>query len=160
VPIATPASPDETAFRSDLDGEPFRVGALMGHWHLVESTWPRPIIAIAATPRLGAPNEVQLRFELSGYPVHAPTSTPWDTTAQAPLSVDQRPAGRRASNIFRRDGWNHGEGLYVPYDRLAMNGHENWKSEFPHLWWKSDCDITFYLQQIYEVLHDEDYTGV
>jgi len=40
-----------------------------------------------------------------------------------------------------------------------MAGHESWQREFPHLWWKSEYDITFYLRQVYDVLHDEDYNG-
>jgi hypothetical protein len=153
-------APDERAFRADLDAEPFLVGVALGSWHLVDPGWPFPVIAVAAAHRSGAPSEFNLRFDLTGYPMNAPTATPWDTTAHAALPTDHRPAGRRPSAVFRRDGWNHGEGLYAPYDRLAMNGHQNWEAEFPHLWWRPEYDITFYLQQVYDILHDEDFIGV
>jgi hypothetical protein len=152
--------PDERALRIDLDAPPFTIGAALGHWRLVSLRWPTCVIAVSAAPRPGAPDEVALKFDLSGYPTSAPTSTPWDIDTDGPLEVQKRPSGRRASCIFRRDGWNNGVCLYAPYDRLAMTGHDNWSIEFPHLWWTGSNDITFYLQHVFDVLHDQDYTGV
>ena len=152
--------PDERAFRSDVDGDPFKVGVALGYWKLISITWPKVLIAVTAAERDASPDEVVLNFHLAGYPNDAPTATPWNVETDSALVADRLPAGRRASSIFRRDGWNGGNGLYAPYDRLAMKGHENWARGHSHLWWKHDYDITFYLRNVYVVLHDEDYTGV
>jgi hypothetical protein len=158
--IAQPQSPDELSLANDLAIESFVIGTKLGQWRLIKLSWPMCSIAVAAAVRENAPSEVLLNFDLTGYPSRAPTSTPWDIETNVPLAIDLRPAGRRASSIFRRDGWNNGVGLYAPYDRLAMSGHDNWQRDFPHLWWKAEYDIAFYLQQVYDVLHDADYTGV
>jgi hypothetical protein len=158
--VSVAQSPDRLSFEHDLTNESFVVGEKLGQWHVVDLCWPNCSIAVSAACRDNAPKEFLLYFDLTGYPSSAPTSTPWDAETNTPLAIGKRPAGRRANAIFRRDGWNKGIGLYAPYDRLAMNGHDNWQSEFPYLWWKPEYDITFYLQQVYDVLHDEDYTGV
>ena len=153
-------SPDERALRADLEAEPFVVGATAGRWRLDDLQWPLCVISVAAAPRQNAPSEFSLRFELSGYPAQAPTATPWDRTANQQLESPKLPAGRRAGHVFRRDNWLEGKALYAPYDRLAFQGHPDWPRDFPHLCWQSSYDITFYLEQVYELLHDEDYLGV
>lgn len=153
-------APDERALRSDLEGKAFITGVALDYWRLVDAQWPSAMIAVRAAQRSGAPDEVILRFDFNGYPASAPTSTPWDVETSTQLAPERRPAGRRASSLFRRDGWNGGAGLYAPYDRLGFAGHENWGQDHAHLCWKPDYDLTFYLRQVYDVLHDEDYTGV
>jgi hypothetical protein len=153
-------APDERVFRSDLERQPFVVGAATGRWRLDSLTWPYAVISVAAAPRPGAPSEVALRFELTGYPAQGPTSTPWDGTADRQLDASRLPVGRRASHVFRRDGWLEGRALYAPFDRVGLQGHTDWPTTFPHQCWRPNHDITFYLEFVYDLLHDEDYEGI
>ena len=153
-------APDERTFKRDIASKTFELGTKTDRWRLDYLEWPYCVIAVFAAPRDGAPSEFSLRFELSGYPIQAPTSMPWDRNANQKADVAKLPVGRRASGVFRRDGWNEGNSLYAPYDRLALPGHPDWGSKYPHLCWKESYDITFYLEQIHGLLHDEDYDGV
>jgi hypothetical protein len=153
-------APDERAFRADLEGQPFVIGVATGRWRLDDLSWPNCVISVSAATRPGAPQEVSLRFELSGYPIQGPTATPWDWEANRQLDVSRLPVGRRASHMFRRDGWMAGAALYAPFDRVAIEGHPDWPASFPHLCWTPRCDISFYLGHVYDLLHDDDYVGV
>ena len=155
-----PIAPDERAFRSDLEAQPFVVGVATGRWRLDSLDWPYSVISVHAAFRSGAPPDVTLRFELTGYPAQGPTATPWDLTTNQQLDVLKLPVGRRASHAFRRDGWMEGKALYAPFDRIALQGHNDWPITFPHQCWKPHFDITFYLEQVYELLHDVDYVGI
>jgi hypothetical protein len=104
---------------------------------------------------MGAPTEYVLRFELTNYPADAPIATPWDESTNSELGAAGRPKGGRAATAFRMD-WQGGAALYLPCDRTAAAGHTGWAS-----WrWDSSKDITYYLRLVYELLNDEDYTGV
>lgn len=150
---------DERLFQAHLEAAPFRSGVARGKWRLVSLNWPHAVLAVSAAERAGGPAEYGLRFELSGYPHAAPTALPWDLKANRPLAANQRPTGsRRVSKAFRTD-WNGGQCLYMPCDRGAMAGHENWRTEFPHYWWTADRAITHYLGIVHELLNSADYSG-
>ena len=153
-------APDERAFRNDLETAPFAIGVASGRWRLDEVQWPNCVISVAAASRENAPSEFSLRFDLTGYPAEAPTAMAWDQSKNQLLDRSQLPAGRRAGHVFRRDSWMEGRALYAPYDRLALPGHADWPKQFPHLCWQPSYDITFYLEQVFELLHDDEYIGV
>jgi hypothetical protein len=153
-------SPGERLAREHLVGGRFQAGLDSGHWRVIgELVWPNIVIAVGAAPRPGAPNEFALRFDLSDYPTRAPTSTPWDLETDSKLLADKRPKGERVGMAFRTN-WQGGIALYVPYDRVALEGHPNWGTEFPRLLWDPTKKITFYLIKVHELLTDDDYTGV
>jgi hypothetical protein len=153
-------APDERSFLADLERESFAIGVSAGRWRLDELEWPGCVISVAAARRDNAPSEFSLKFDLTGYPAQAPTATPWDRTSNQQLDSSKLPRGRRAGHVFRRDGWMGGRALYAPYDRVALPGHPDWLDKFPELCWQPNFDITFYLEQVYDLLHDPDYAGV
>jgi hypothetical protein len=155
-----PIAPDERAFRSDIEAQPFLVGVATGRWRLDAVVWPNAVISVSAAPRPTGMSELTLRFELTGYPIQGPTATPWDLSTNQQLDSSKLPVGRRASHVFRRDGWMNGQALYAPFDRIAIAGHDEWPVTFPYQCWKSDLDITFYLEHVYDLLHDDDYVGI
>jgi hypothetical protein len=156
----TVMSPDERAIRQHLDSARFQAGVAAGTWHLVSVKWPIVMVGIAAAPRDGAPEEFALRLDVAGYPHSAPTGTVWDPDANAILAPDRRPRGDRASQIFRRDGWEQGRAMYAPWDRVALQGHPGWAQQYPHSVWNAQRDLTFVLANVSEVMNADDYLGI
>lgn len=153
-------SPDERVFREHVTSTRFREGVERGRWRIVgEIAWPVVLVAVAAAPRDGAPPEHAVRFDLTGYPETAPTATPWNPAAGGVLEQELRPKGERVGRVFRID-WENGKALYAPFDRVALNSHPNWKTQYPRQAWNSTRDLTWLLQILHEMLNNDDYTGI
>jgi hypothetical protein len=150
--------PDERTFRSHIDAGPFQSGSDRRDWRLVSIEWPFAVIAVSAPARPSGPLEVGLRFELSDYPQQLPTSQPWDLDANAPLANERWPTGGQASEVFN-PAWNQ-SALYIPCDRVALQGHEAWTAQYAEYLWDPTRDITHYLRVVRDVLNSPGYTGV
>ncbi len=124
---ATAMAPDERAFRADVDAGPFLTGVDRGRWELVDISWPYAFINVAAAPRAGAPSAYLFRFDLSGYPNVAATACLWDARQSRQASEAERPKVTWTPSPFRHD-WESGGALYLPCDRVAIEGHTNWAS--------------------------------
>lgn len=155
-----PFPPDRAMFEHDLAAPEFRRGELEGHWRHIATTWPHAIIAVSAPPRPNAPTEYAFRFECSGYRQTPATAQPWDAAANAPLPGNRWPGGTTiVASVFRPD-WKQGHCLYLPCDRLSIEGHPNWRAQYPSRLWQPARGIICYLEQIYELLNQSDYTGL
>jgi hypothetical protein len=153
-------SPAERLVREHLAGGRFQAGADAGHWRIIEElNWPNIVIAVRAAPRENGPEEFALLFDLTDYPTRAPTATPWDLETGAKLAEGRRPKGYRVGHAFRTN-WEGGRALYVPYDRVALEGHPAWRADCPGFVWDASKKLTFYLIKVHELLNDEDYEGV
>jgi hypothetical protein len=153
-------SPSERLFREHIAGGRFQTGIDRGEWRIVEERgWPHVVIAVSAAEQANGPSEFNLLFDLTDYPTRAPTGMPWDLESNARLSEDKRPKGHRVGMAFRVN-WESGRALYVPYDRVALEGHPDWKRQFPTLCWEPTKTITFYLRNVHELLNDDDYVGL
>jgi hypothetical protein len=150
--------PDERAFRVHLEEGPFRAGVEDGRWWLIAIDWPIAFIAVRAVHRPGGPDAFVLRFDLTNYPSAAPTSAPWDLTTGALMGAERRPKGERIGAAFNA-GWNGGSALYIPCDRIALQGHDAWPGQYRAWIWDDRKDITFYLRLVSELLNEDDYTG-
>lgn len=150
--------PDERTFRSHIDAGPFQSGVDRGDWRLVSIDWPHAVIAVAAPVRSDAPTEIALLFELSEYPQQLPTAQPWDVAAKVPLAPALWPTGGQASEVFNPD-WNKGA-LYIPCDRIALQGHDAWVNQHPGHLWNPSRDITHYLRVVRNALNSPGYAGV
>src|ERR1700680_2710766 len=123
--------PDERSLRADVAAGPFQLGVGQGRWRLGAIEWPLTFFAVSAAERSGAPKEWWFRFDCSGYPQQPPTARPWDMDAKQPLPGPRWPGGRsRVPAVFRPD-WKDGTCLYLPCDRIAAAGHENWRHDTP-----------------------------
>jgi hypothetical protein len=153
-------SPDEQIFRSHIEDGKFASGQDRERWRLVSIDWPYVFIAVSAASRPNAPTDYVLRFHCGNYPQQAPTAQPWDIECGTPLPAERWPGGRsRVPSVFRPD-WQSGQCLYLPCDRISINGHANWANQHPHLIWTVSADITLYLEAVHELLNSRDYTGV
>lgn len=151
--------PDERVLRAHIEGGPFQSGVDRGYWRLIVITWPHVFLVVSAAPRDQAPSEYVFRFECSNYPRVPPTARPWDAKRNVPLEAAKWPGGSgRVAFAFRPD-WLGGQALYLPCDRLAIAGHDAWRTQHSHLIWKTTSDITLYLEAIYDLLHSRDYSG-
>jgi hypothetical protein len=63
------------------------------------------------------------------------------------------------SAVFRPE-WKNGECLYLPCDRMSIVGHDNWRSIYPNRLWNPERGIICYLEQIYELFNQSDYSGI
>ena len=149
------SAPDERAFRADVGKPNFRLGEGEGRWRLAEVTWPHALISVKAKDG----RAYVLRFECSGYPQSPPTAAPWDPERKAILAFElwPRSAGGRVGCVFR-PGWKNGSALYLPCDREAIAGHENWRTEMPSKIWRPSDGIVQYLELVHELLHSRDYS--
>lgn len=148
------ASPDERALRADVGKANFRLGEAEGRWQLVKIAWPFVLIVVTAKDG----RKYMLRFECSGYPQSLPTATLWDQEQNAILSFNLWPRGQggRVSAVFRTD-WKNGTALYLPCDRISIDGHVNWKNELPSKIWRPEEGIIQYLEIVHELLNSRDY---
>lgn len=154
------AAPDELVFRQHLAGPRFCAGVERGKWRLVgEVNWPYAVVAVAAARRGDGPSEFFLRFDAAGYPEAAPTATPWDPELEDVLAPALRPRGDRVGHVFRSD-WNNGQALYAPFDRVALESHDDWRRTYPRQVWDSQKDLAWILETLHELLNDAGYTGV
>lgn len=120
----------------------------------MEVAWPHVHIAIRA--RDG--RDFDLRFECTDYPQSPPTAGPWDRERAAVLAFDLWPQskGGRVGAVFN-SGWKSGTALYLPCDREAIPGHDNWKTEMPSKIWRPADGIAQYLEIVHDLLHSADY---
>jgi hypothetical protein len=153
-------SPDQMLLERDLAAPEFRCGQLERRWRLDYQAWPYPVIAVSAAPRSGAPPEFGFRFECSGYPQQAVTAQPWDLAANAPLAARLWPRGKLIVPSVFRPEWQGGSCLYLPCDRISMNGHEVWLHQHPSRLWQPGRGILCYLEQVYDLLNQDDYSGI
>lgn len=121
--------PDLALLELDLAAPEFRCGELQGRWRKAGTQWPHVKIAVTAAKRAGAPDSYGFRFECSGYRETPPIGQPWDLDADAPLPANRWPTGKAiVPSVFRPD-WKGGQCLYLPCDRMSIEGHGNWINE-------------------------------
>lgn len=147
-------APDERALLADLKNPTFKLGQIERRWRLVSIEWPWVFISVTAKDEL----EYLLRFNCSAYPSSPPTAGPWDESHNAILHPDKWPKskGGRVGSVFRSD-WKGGTALYIPCDRISIEGHDNWKHEMPSKIWRPADGIIQYLELVHELLNCQDY---
>lgn len=145
--------PDERMLRLHLESGRFRSGVAARRWRLLSLNWPYVVIGITA--RDGT--EFGFRFQCADYPRTAVTAQPWDLAAEAPLPGDRWPKGRNRIQKAFNPGWKKATALYLPCDRHAIEGHDNWRHEHPALLWDPEKGLCKYLGIIHELLNSGDY---
>ena len=158
--MSTSMTPDERVFRAHLGGGAFRSGEARGRWRLISVNWPKAVVAVHAASRCGAPDEYAFQFDLSGYPNQAPTCMLWDSAKGTPLPPADWPAGTAGSRIAHafNPSWRK-NAVYLPCDRQALQGHDQWRTQHRSLLWSPSKDITFFLGILHDLLDSESYTG-
>lgn len=154
-----PANPSQLLLARDLAAPEFRCGQVDGRWRLISQSWPHVVIAVSAAPRPDSPVEFGLRFECSGYPQVAVTAQPWNLATDVPLAAHLWPRGKLILPSVFRPEWKGGTCLYLPCDRVSMNGHEVWVRQHPNRLWQPARGIICYLEQVHDLLNQDDYTG-
>ena len=147
--------PDERMLRLHLESGRFRSGTAAGWWRLVSLAWPHLVIGIKARDGI----EYGFRFHCADYPHTAVTAQPWDLEQNARLPANRWPKGHARVSYAFNPGWKNGTCLYLPCDRLSIQGHENWRHEHPALLWDPQKGICKYLGIIHELLNSSDYGG-
>lgn len=151
--------PSQELLDRDLAAPEFRCGQFDGRWRLVSQSWPYVVIALSAASRPNSPTEFGLRFECSGYPQQAVTAQPWNLTTDTPLAAHLWPRGKHLLPSVFRPEWQGGTCLYLPCDRVSMNGHDVWVNQHPNRLWQPARGIICYLEQVHDLLNQDDYTG-
>ncbi|TPM98607.1 hypothetical protein [Mesorhizobium sp. B2-1-5] len=152
--------PDRLLLEADLAATAFRVGEIDGRWLLGTITWPHVIIAVTAPQRPNSPAEFAFRFECTGYRQLPVTAQPWDLRTNGPLAAMDWPTGRSIVPSIFRPEWREGRCLYLPCDRLSIEGHPGWITDHPSRLWDPKRGIICYLEQLHDLFHQGDYSGV
>ena len=152
--------PDRVLLEQDLASPEFRCSEIEGRWRRVAVCWPYVVIAVTAPDRLKSPHEYGFRFECSGYRQVPATAGPWNLAADQALDASQWPTGGPMFSSIFRPSWKHGACLYLPCDRMSIEGHDNWRNEHTCRLWQPTRGIICYLEQIHELFHQSDYSGV
>ncbi len=150
--------PDQQMLEQHIKGGAFQDGVSRGWWRVIESNWPHVWIVVSAIERPQSPSKYVFRFECSNYPQDAPTAVPWDLLSKCVLARDFWPAGERHVNTVFRPDWKT-TALYLAVDRVALQDHPNWKTEYPKTAWNARKEITHYLGLVHDYLHSPDYRG-
>ena len=155
-----PVPPDRALLEQDLCAPEFRCGEIEGRWRKVAICWPHVVLAVSAPSRPASPAEFLFRFECSGYRQNPSSAQPWDIDTGRPLPAGRWPTGPvMVCAVFRPD-WKQGQCLYLPCDRMSIEGHDNWRSQHPSRLWQPQRGIVCYLEQIHELFHQNDYSGI
>lgn len=145
--MTAPIGADERAFREHAERLDFELGQAKGKWRLLRITWPKVDIAVRA--RDGT--EWGFKFLLDGYPAQLPNARPCDVETGTPLAPDNWLKGTgRVAAVFNPN-WNP-SALYLPCDRLALPGHDQWRTDLPELLWPPARGIIHYLEIIHDLL--------
>lgn len=158
--MITPTSPAQALLELDLTAINMRLAEGEGKWRRVAVAWPHVVFAVSAPARPNAPTEFGFRFECTGYRQVPATAQPWDLTTNAALAPHLWPTGKSIIPSIFRPGWKQGHCLYLPCDRMSIEGHPNWQTEHPSRLWQPARGIICYLEQLYELFHQSDYTGL
>ena len=150
--METAISPAERAFHDHVGRPDFELGVLKGHWRLVNVNWPQADFAVTA--RDGT--EWGFRFLLDGYPAQLPNARPWNIDNGCPLASQEWPKGSGRFAAVFNPSWNP-SALYLPCDRLAFAGHDQWVTQLPELLWQPSRGIIHYLEIIHELLNSFAY---
>ena len=118
---------------------------------MVAVNWPYSFVEVF--DRQGHPTCI--RFDCTGYPVRPPQGAPWDYASQQLLPTHLWPRGGRVSQVFN-PAWQGGAALYIPCDRVSIEGHSNWHSELPHLIWNASRGLMQYIEALHEVLQSHE----
>ena len=119
------ASPDRKSLELDLATAEFRCGQVESRWRHIDTRWPYFLIAVSAAQRPNSPTEYGFRFECSGYPQVPVTCQLWDLAVDGPLAPNKWPTGKAIVPSVFRPGWKAGQCLYIPCDRISIQGHVN-----------------------------------
>ncbi len=138
---------DERAFRGHAERPDFQIGEAKEQWRLVGGNWPHPIITVRAHDG----TDWAFRFDLNGYPAMLPNARPWDLANSAPLPNHRWPQGTGRVAAAFNPGWNPAA-LYLPCDRLALAGHDQWLVQHPEKAWQPARGIIHYLEIIHDLL--------
>ena len=148
-------APDEKALRADLKSGRYLAGEAKMRWRTVTIDWPG--VQIGITARDGY--EFVLLFDCSGYPQNPPTAQLWDAEMKSPLNASRWPkGGDRIAAVFNH-GWKSGTALYLPCDRAAIEGHDNWRDEHPSKIWNPVKGILHYVEIVHELLQSRYYVS-
>lgn len=158
--MSTAASLANALFDDDLAAPEYRCGEIEGKWRKIAASWPHVVMALSAPERPGAPPEYGFRFECTGYRQVPVTAQPWDIAGNQPLSPNRWPTGPSLVSAVFRPEWKAGTCLYLPCDRMSIDGHDNWRTLYPNRLWQPERGIICYLEQIYELFHQSDYSGI
>jgi hypothetical protein len=153
--VTEPLSPDEAVFRAHIAGGRFRSGAASGRWRLVSVAWPYAVFGVRASDDI----EYGLRFECTDYPSTPATARLWDIDLNGPLAVNKWPSGRERIPLAFNPDWKTGSCLYLPCDRLSIEGHANWYQQHPSLVWDATVGVVHYLRIVHDLLNSGDYGG-
>lgn len=143
---------DQQAFEADVASGAFLNGSLTGRWGVQSVQWPYSVIWVRASNG----SRLLLRLELTNYPRQAPTAEPWDIETNAPLAPARWPRGDARVTAAFNANWN-AHALYIPCDRVAMQGHEAWRHQHPSMLWEPAVGIYRYVRVVSDLLGSPDY---
>lgn len=152
--------PDRALLEQDLAAPAIRCGEIDGRWRHVATSWPHVIFGVAAPPKPNAPLEYGFRFECSGYRQNPVTAQPWNIEANQPLAAALWPKGGPIVSSVVRPEWRQGQCLYLPCDRLSIEGHPDWRSQHPSRLWQPKRGLICYLEQLHDLFFESDYSGL
>lgn len=137
----------------DLEESDFLYGVDVGHWRVVDFTFPTLDFVIMAADADGKVVEIGFRAELTNYAAQAPMVWIWDHANKCKLAVDKRPKGNiRIDRAFQ--SWGD-DTVYRPWERKTGPHNAN-AANFPHLAWRSDRRLSFICQDLHAILNSND----
>nr|WP_137677431.1 hypothetical protein [Parerythrobacter lutipelagi] len=147
--------PDEVALRRDLAAGRFLLGVATGRWRLESIAFPHAVVSVIAADGIA----YGLRFECSDYPRTAVTACPWDVERDQPLAPEMWPKGTSRIPLAFNPQWKNATCLYLPCDRISVQGHDPWRTKHPQLLWDPSKGICKYLAIVHELLNSGEYGG-
>lgn len=155
-----PTPVDLQMFEQHVSRPDFKLALRERRWEIRSISWPKVVMRIFVKVKNAGPTHYDLRFDCSGYPNQAPTAMMWDGDTDQSLPFARWPTGRSVVPPIFNPGWQAGAALYLPCDRAAIQGHDDWVSKHPNWIWQPTVGIFHYLRIVHALLNSEDYTGI
>ena len=128
--------PDRAIFEQDLAAPEFRCGEIEGRWRHVATHWPHVIIAVSAPERAERARGIRVSIRMLGLSADAGNSPALGHRRQYPFAGARWPTGNGVVKSVFRPEWKQGQCLYLPCDRMAIEGHDDWRHQHPNRIWQ------------------------
>jgi len=146
-----------------INSPEFQKGISEGRWGLnnddtrADNIWPNRLIWINCNiPDLL--DKYFFKFDFTGYNSDAANAIPWDITNGNTLPVENWPKGSQILEKVFRPSWRK-DGLYVPFDRVAIKTHSDWPTKYSNKIWKPGDNVIEYINYLHGLLNPVIYEG-
>ncbi len=82
---------------------------------------------------------------------------PWHIKSGSGLTPRLWPRGAKRISAIFNPAWKNGTALYIPCDRVSIEGHSQWALDHPEMMWDPTKGLLVYLEAVHATLNTSDF---